>query len=187
MTLDELLHQPWFYRWPNPMSTIFYGVVVLVGAKLLLKRGTEYRFKRWRWLFAWTDSFLLVGFIALSGDFLWMLACALRFLSFYPNNLFLVVSCLGRDLVGMVFCYFLVGNLIKQKVVSFKRSTFAAYLLLILFLVVNFGFAPDLTWTDWTYAVRAGCDTATILRSLLVSYGLGRVFSVILLWSWWKT
>lgn len=183
MNLDELLRSPWFYKSPGPLSLTYYAVLILLGARVLLKR-VEY--KKWRYVMAMTDSFFLVGFIVLSGDFLWMLTCALRFFSFYPNNVVMVVSCLGRDAVGMVFSYFLVGDRIKQKTISFKRSTLAAYFLLICFLVVDFLVAKDPTFTDWTYAIRQGCSTGKILTALLVSYGLGKAFTAFLIWTWWK-
>jgi len=113
--------------------------------------------------------------------------CAIRFLPFYPESLIQVVSVLGRDVVGMILCYFLVGNLIKKGVMKFKRATFYAYLGLIGFLVVDFGMAKTPTWTDWTYAARQGCTTNYVLASLLFSYGIGKVFSTLLVWAWWKT
>lgn len=116
-----------------------------------------------------------------------MLVCAWRFLPTYPESLFQVVSVLGRDFVGMILCYFLVGGLIREGVIKFKNATLISYVALTSFLMITFAMAADPTWTDWTYAIRQGCSTSHILTSLLFSYGIGKVLSTLLVWSWWKT
>ena len=184
MSLDDLLCSPWFYSSPGPISLTYYAILIIIGAYLLTKR---IQYTKRKWLIALTDSFFLNGFIILSGDLIWMSICAVRFLPSYPNSLIQVVSVLGRDVVGMLLCYFLVGNLIKKGVMEFKRSVFYAYVLLIGFLLVDFGMAKTPAWTDWTYAVRQGCSTSYILASLLFSYGIGKVLSTLLVWAWWKT
>lgn len=183
MNFESILRSTWFYSSPGPISLAYYGILIIVGGHLLTKR---IQYKKRKWLLALTDSFFLNGFIILSGDFIWMSICAVRFLPFYPNSLIQVVSVLGRDVVGMVLCYFLVGNLIKKGVMKFKRATFYAYLGLIGFLIVDFGMAKTPSWTDWTYAVRQGCTTNYVLASLVFSYGIGKVLSTVLVWSWWK-
>lgn len=183
MDLDSLLRSEWFYSSPGPISLIYYAILILFGAYFLVKR-VEYR--RFKWLNALTESFFLNGFIILSGDLIWILICACRFLPFYPDNLFLVVCVSLRDFVGMILCFLLVGNHIRKGVIKFGKNTFMAYLLLIGFLLVDFGMATTPAWTDWTFAVRQGYSTSFILASLFFSYGLGKVFSTVLWWSWWK-
>jgi len=104
----------------------------------------------------------------------------------YPVETFSVAAVVGRNSVGMILCYLLVGQRFKEKIVSFKKVTFYAYVLLTCFFVVNFMFAPDPTWTDWTLAIRYERDTMYILASLIVSYGVGKTLGAILFWSWWK-
>ena len=184
MSLDTLLRSPWFYSSPGPMSLIYYAILILVGAHLLLKRVT---YKRHKLLMALTESFFIMGFIILSGDLIWMTICGIRFLPSYPDSLFQVFSVIGRDITGMIFCFLFIGSRFKEKIVSFKQTTFFAYVLLVGFLILDFAIAPDPTFTDWTYAVRQGCSTEHILKSLIFSYGIGKVFSTMLVWSWWKT
>jgi hypothetical protein len=186
MTLDELLRSPWFYSSPGPLSLAYYGIIIFLGARILLRRGAKYKREKWRWIFALTDSFFINGFIVLSGDLLWITVCAARFLSVYPIETFRVACVFGRNSLGMVLCYMLVGQWFKQKIVSFKKSTFFAYVLLTGFFVVNFLVAPDPSWTDWTLAIRWGQDTTYILASLIVSYGVGKTLGTILFWTWWK-
>jgi len=183
MNFESIVRSPWFYSSPGPISLAYYGTITIVGAYLLTQR---IQYKKRKWLLALTDSFFLNGFIILSGDLIWIGICAVRFLPSYPDSLFQVVSVLGRDVVGMVLCYFLVGNLIKKGIIKFGKNTLYAYLLLIGFLLVDFGMAANPTWTDWTYAVRQGCSTNYILASLLFSYGIGKVLSALLVYTWWK-
>ena len=183
MNLDELLRSPWFYRSPSPFSLVYYGAIILLGARILLRR-VEYR--RWRWSNALTESFFLNGIIIVSCDFLWMWASAARFLPDFPDSLGQVLAVLGRDAVGVLFCFMLVGNRIKEDIVSFKESTFCGYFLLIVFLTFIFTFAETPAFTDWTYAIRVGESTRNILVSLVFSYGLGKAVGAVILWTWWK-
>jgi len=183
MNLDELLRSPWFYQSPGPLSLLYHGTIILLGARLLSKRV---KYRRWTWLNALTDSFFLNGFIVLSGDINWMVACGIRFLPSYPGNLLQVVAVLGRDIVGMVFCYLLVGRYIKDHIISFKKSTLIAYFCLTAFHIVLFATAKSPVQTDWTYAIRQGCSTSTILTSLLVSWVGGKAVTAFLIWTWWK-
>lgn len=184
MSLDELLRSPWFYRSPGPISLAFYSVLILLGARTLLKRVT---YHKWRWLNALTESFFLTGFIILTGDFIWMSICAARFLPYYANSFPQVMAVLGRDVAGIFLCVLLVSHRLKEGIITPKTSTFWAYGLLVWFLGVLFAVAPDPTWTDWTYAVRMGCSTARILTTLVVSYGLGKAITAFLVWTWWKS
>jgi len=183
MELGDILRNEWFYRSPGPMSLIYYGIIILLGARLLRKR-VEYR--RWSWLNALTESFFLNGFIILSCDFLWMLASGLRFLPSFPDSFWQVVFVLARDVVGCVFCFLMLRNRFKESVISFKDSTLTAYCALVLFLVILFVFAPNPTFTDWTYAIRQECSTERILNSLVYSYGLGKFVGAVLIWTWWN-
>jgi len=183
MLLDDLLRSEWFYRSPGPLSLIYYGSIVLLGARLLRKR-VEY--PKWGWLNALTESFFLNGFIILTADFLWMLVSGLRFLPAYPDSFSQVVFVLARDCAGIVFCFLIVGKRMLDGVVSFKDSTGYAYFTLMIFLIAVFGFATSPVQTDWTYAIRMGSGTETILTSLIFSYGLGKAVGAVLIWTWWK-
>jgi len=182
MSLEDLIREPWFYSSPGPLSLTYYGILILVGAYLCLRRV---RYRRWPRLIALTDSFFLTSFIVLSCDAMWMGVCALRFLPSYPQDLFLVISVLARDFGWMLFCYLLMGKHFRQKVISFKRNTFYAYLVLLSFLCMNFALAPNPTFTDWTYAIRQGCDISVVLKALAFSYGVGKAVGVLVFWSWW--
>jgi len=158
--------------------------------RLLLKRVQYKKDSQWidgmEWINAFTESVFLMGFIVLSMDILWMLVCAARFLPMYPQDISQVLLVLARDGVGMIFCYLLVGERIKDGIISFNYGTSLAYLLLLGFFALVFMVAPNPTWTDWTYAIRQGCDMSTILYSLLVPYGMGKAFGTIVIWTWWR-
>lgn len=184
MNFEEILRSPWFYSSPGPMSLTYYTVIIVIGSYILRKRLV---YKKHAVIQSLTDSFFLNGFIILSGDFLWMLVCGLRFLPSYPESLFQVLTVLGRDIIGMILCYFLIGNHIRKGIISFKNITLISYTILIGFLVLTFSMAPNPTWSDWTYAIRQGCNTDYILLSLIFTYGVGKFLTSVLVWSWWKT
>lgn len=183
MTLDDLLRNPWFYRSPGPLSLVFYGVVVVWGAHVLRKRVT---YKKWGWLNSLTESFFLNGFIVLTCDVLWMSVSAIKFLPTYPEGALQVFFVFARDFACIVLCFLLVSHRLLDGVICFKESTAWAYFTLIVYLVAVFGFAQSPVQTDWTYAIRQGASTSAILTSLVFSYGLGKLVSVVLIWSWWR-
>jgi len=130
-------------------------------------------------------SFFLIGFIILSGDFIWMLLSTVRFLPFYPDNLFLCLSVLGRDAVGMLLCFLLTHDKM-DKVLQFSQRTVLAYGFLILFLGFHFLIAETPAWTDYTFAIRQGYSFDFILSSFIATWIGGKVVTVLLVWSWLK-
>ena len=183
MSLDDLLRSEWFYRSPGPISLIYYGTIILLGARIL-HRKVEYR--RWSWLNSLTDSFFVNGFIVLVGDIIWITACATRFLGSYPIETFQVLAVFGRNFAGLLLCYLLTAKIFKQKIVSFKRTTFLAYVVLGGFFAFNFAVARDPAWTDWTLAIRWERPTIYILKSFLWSYGVGKAVGLLTFWTWWN-
>lgn len=179
---DAVLRHPLFYSSPSPMSLLFHGLLIFWAARIVRQRIL---YKKHSWLYSFADAFFLVGFIVLSGDFIWMTICGLRFLFFYPDNLFLVVCVLGRDVAGMILCYML-QRINIGSIIQFKPITKFMYLVLIGFLTVNFAYAVDPTWTDWTYAIRQGKDTMYILTVFLVNWVGGKLITVGLVWSWFQ-
>ena len=183
MVFEELLRSPWFYSSPSPMSIIFHACIIWLGA-IVLRERLEY--KKHPILMSLTDSFFVVGFIVLSGDFIWMALCGLRFLPAYPDNLFLVLTTLGRDAAGMIFCFLLQKDKIG-KVIKLKKNTVLWYVILIAFLGFNFLIATDPTWTDWTYAIRMGYNVDYIFKSFLVTWVGGKIMAAMLVYSWFKS
>jgi len=182
MGFEEILRSPWFYSSPSPMSLLFHGILIFIGAYVLRKR---IHYSKHPMLMSLTDSFFVVGFIILSGDFIWMAICGLRFLPIYPDNLFLGITILARDATGMAFCFLLQIDKFG-KVIKLKWLTICSYLILIAFLAINFFVAPDPTWTDWTFAIRQGCSTDHIIKSFLVSWGGGKIVASMRVYSWFK-
>jgi len=182
LNFDAVLRHPLFYSSPSPMSLLFHGLLIVWAGRVVYERVL---YKKHGWLYSLTDAFFLVGFIVLSGDFIWMTVCALRFLPVYPDNWFLVVSVLSRDFVGMLLCYLLERTNIGS-IIQFKSVTYWSYVLLITFLVANFIYAADPSWTDWTYAIRQGMNTTYILTVFLINWIGGKLITVLLVWSWFK-
>ena len=136
-------------------------------------------------LLSLTDSFFIVGFIILSGDLIWISLSGLRFLPSYPNNMYLVLSTVGRDVAGMCFCFLLevgkIGKLVKP-----KWHTVVAYIVLIGFLGYNFLIAPAPAWTDYTFAIRQNYSIDYVLKAFLVNWVGGKIFTGLVVYSWFK-
>lgn len=183
MNLDDVLRSPWFYKSPGPLSLIFYVSLLIYGA-MKLRRQIHYEKHGWFWAFY--ESTLLMGFLVLGMDVIWMSVSALRFLPMYPRDLGLVFAVLGRDAVGMFFCYLFVGDRMKQGIISYKDSVALSYLLLTSYLVAGFSIAPNPSWTDWTRAIIQGAPTSQILIVLLLQFGVGKILTALAVWTWWK-
>ena len=143
-------------------------------------------YKRWRHVNAFTDAIFLVGIITLSTDLMWVIACALRFGMMFPDSLLQLVFCALRDMVGMIFCYLLIGNYFKNKIVNFNHKTWLGYLLNLTFLIIWFILAPNPAWTDWTYAIKNNYSFTIILTSFIISHIIGKAIVTNIYFMIWK-
>ena len=175
---------PWIALSPNPLTLTVWVLLAVYGAKHLLKRN-EYR--RWRRLNAFTDSLFILGFIVLSMDLMWVVVCGFRFSWFYPLESGLqLFACAGRNVVGMSFCYLLIGGYFKNGTVNFTKNTTIAYVANLVFLAVWFGLSPGPWLTDWTYAIRHGYPQATVLTSFFISHVVGKTLLTIIFVTIWR-
>lgn len=174
---------PWWALSPSPFTLAFWLVLTAYGMKQLLRK-VEY--KRWRYYHAFGEASSTVGFIVLLLDLCWVVVCALRFGSMFPNSMMQLALAGLRDLVGVIFCYLLIGNYFKTNVLHFKTSTILLVLVNWLFLAVWFIFAPSPAYTDWTFAIKHGYSVGVVALSFLVSHVVGKSLVASIYYALWR-
>lgn len=150
-----------------------------IFADLVILRKRDY-------LLVFTDAFLIVGFIVLFTDTLWIVASGLRFGWFFPDSVLPLVFAGGRNMAGLVFCYMLIGSYFKQGIIKFSRWTWNYLLINSLFFVFWFWASPSPAWTDWTYAIRHSYPENVVITSFLFSHIIGRFLVTLIFTSLWK-
>lgn len=175
---------PWFALSPSPFSIIFWLVLIIWGARRLLRK-VEYR--RLKYLNALTDTFFVLGLVVLSTDLMWVLICALRFGSLYADSVLQLVLYAARDVAGMLFCYLLTSQYFKKEIFHFNRKTVASYLLNLTFLAIWFACAEGPWFTDWTYAIRYDYSAAVIWTAFFISHVIGKIIVWLIYYSLWES
>ena len=175
----------WLYRSPSPLTLCIYTLFSYYGYRKLSK-GTI------RWTLKWflgdfTSAIFVLGIPVLIGDALWCMFSLLRFGSLFPNDVLLMVLSIARDVAGVLTCWLFIRRLFDRKVVSFTPDFwFIIIVVNFLFFVMWFGLAADPSVTDWTYAIIHGYDLSRILKTLVLSHGLGRAITFLAYREMWK-
>lgn len=160
----------WWMLSPSPFSILFYLLLTFYGMRKLM---AKVQYKR-KVLGSFTDGLFLVGFIVLITDTIWVVMSGLRFGSLYPRSVPQLVLSAGRNLVGLLLCYLLVGGYFKQGVCKLTKHTAQLILVNTVFIVVWFLLAPSPAYTDWTFAIRHDYPLLTVLSSFLISHIIGK-------------
>jgi hypothetical protein len=174
---------PWYALSPSIFTFIFWFILAVWGAKQLLKKAKYRRFKS---LIALTDATFILGFIVLITDFMWVVVCGLRFGLFFQDSILQLLICALRDIFGLLFCYTMIFEHFKTKVIKLDHSTIMLCLTNLVFLVIWFSFAPNPAFTDWTYAIKYEYPFRIILTSFLISHGIGKSIVVLMYYSLFK-
>jgi len=169
------------------MKKIFKDLVVILIAYTMKKIFKDLVVMRKRdYLLAFTDAFLIVGFVVLFTDTLWIFASGFRFGWFYPDSVLQLVFAGGRNVAGLVLCYMLIGNYFKQGILKFTETTALVLFMNVSFLIFWFVASPTPAFTDWTFAIRHDYSTSIVLLSLFVSHVIGKSFVVAIFYTIWK-
>jgi len=139
------------------------------------------------YILAFTDAFLIVGFVVLFTDTLWILASGFRFGWDYPDSVLQLVFAGGRNVAGLVLCYMLIGSYFKQGIIKFSRWTWNFLLINSLFLVFWFWSSPSPAFTDWTFAMRHNYSVSVVLLSLFVSHVIGKILVAVIFLTLWRS
>jgi len=165
-----LIKQPWFDVSPNLWSMTFYLICGILGGRILLAKGVQY--KRWPVLIAFTDGLFLILIIVLIQDTFWLLFNSLKWVGQYGSFMTFTGYWIRfpQNLIGLCFLFLCTYGVWKAKVVSFTRTTTFWLGVIIFMMFVNFVLAPDPSWTDYTYAVRVLSPDWHILFSFILSH-----------------
>lgn len=174
---------PWWALSPSPFSILFYLILIAFTMRKLLQR---INYKRLKYLVAFTDAFFTVGFMVVFLDLIWVIACALRFGSAYPNSLFQLAMSAGRNIVGLILCYLLIGRHFQNGLIHIKDSTIFLFYVNVIFLAVWFSLSASPAWTDWTFAIRHDYPASTVMTSFFISHVVGKSIVASIYYSIWK-
>lgn len=174
---------PWYAKSPSVFTLVFWMILIVWGAHQLLKKV---KYKRWKYLIALTDSVFVLGMVVLPLDLMWVVVCGLRFGMMFPDSVLQLFFCGLRDIMGIIFCYILIGKYFEQKIVKFKGKTVLLWIVNLVFLVVWFLYATTPAQTDWTYAIRYDYPLTIILTSFFISHIIGKSLAALIYFSVWK-
>ena len=168
---------------PSPFSILFYLLLTFYGMRKLM---VKVEYKRLKILGSFTDALFLVGFIVLITDTVWVVICGLRFGMAYPSSVSQLVLSAARNLVGVLFCYLLVGGYFKQGVCKLTKATLYLILVNTFFITLWFLLAPSPAYTDWTFAIRHDYPLATVVSSFFISHFVGKGLVAATYYTLWR-
>lgn len=178
----------WWWKSPSMWTFVFWAVLAYWGGKQLRKRVKYRRFER---LNSFTDGLFILGFMVLTCDLMWVLVCLSRFGALYisinMHSVWQMILVAFRDLVGILFCFLLIGNYFLKGIVKINKHTIIMYLVNLAFLLAWFYLAPSPAWTDWTYAIRYDYPFIIVLESFVVSHVVGKSIVAVLYLTIWRS
>jgi len=180
----NLSEVPWWGLSPSPFSILFYLFLTGYALRKILKQKRIQRKREFLAIF--TDAILLVGFLVLLLDTLWIIMCALRFGAAYPDSMMQLVYSAGRNIAGLVLCFLLVGRYFTDGTIRFGWLSLELLALNVVFLFAWFFLSPTPAYTDWTFAIRHNYPEATILTSFFISHIIGKSIVASIFYTIWK-
>jgi len=184
----EIIKAPWFAVSPSPWSLAFYFIMAVIGSRLLIMKGANYR--KYPRLQSFLDAFFLLGLIVFIQDTIWLLFNTWKWiLPLYSDtaNFFNYYLRFPQNILMFVLFYLMVYPRFKKRIVSFNRCTAIVLLLIAVFTGAVFFLAPGQQLTDWTFAISKGFSDSTILQAFLIShvgYKLMIAWAFITLFCW---
>jgi len=174
----------WWALSPSPFSIIFYFILIAYAYQKI--RGISDTKSIRRKLVVLTDAMLIVGFVVVFMDTIWIVVCGLRFGWFFPNSVLQLILASGRNVAGLVFCYMLIGDYFKQGIIKFTETTALVLFMNVSFLIFWFVASPSPAFTDWTFALRHDYPFSVVLSSLFISHVVGKSLVAILFYTLWR-
>lgn len=182
-----ILKESWFAVSPSPFSFAFYTICGILGAWLLIKRGAEYR--RAPWLLAFVESLMLIVAFVLVQDTLWlvfntwkwivpMYSDVATFWNYYVR--------FAQNLIGLGMMLFLTWDRWKAGWFRISRINVACFVIVFLWLGIQFDLAPNQAYTDWMFAVANEYPDWLILQGFLLNVGMKALLAVAFLSTFYK-
>ena len=179
-----MIDVPFWVKSPSPFTLIFWLVLALWG-NLHIKGKIKY--KRFPLLAGLTDSIFVVGLMAFSYDTLWVVCQGLKFGSLYPADLFDLFKSLLRNLGFLGLCTVYCYPLFKKKIIGIKKITLILLGIEVVYFGLWFMFAPNISWTDWTFAIRYNFPNDRVVQAFIISHVIGKLIQGLIFISLWRT
>ncbi len=175
---------PWWALSPSPFTIAFWLVLAVWATRRIL---VHMKYRRLKHLMAFTDALFIIGFVVLTTDLMWCVACLLKFGPGYPwADVFQLFLCALRDIAATAFCYLLIKSHFDLGFISFNSKTVLSYCVNAIFLSLWFLAAPTPAFTDWTFAIRHDYPMGVVLSSFLFSHVVGKIIVAVLFYSLWS-
>lgn len=174
----------WFES-PSTFTFIFWIVLWLWGLQHLKKKYFA-DIKRIPGLYRLVNGMLLVGLVAFIYDSNWIVFQVLKFGRYYPSDVGELLLRLGQNLGFLFICFVFTKPLFDKKILKFHTITYDLLLLQSVYFIAWFYFAPNLSWTDWTFAIRNGFPGSQVIASFFISHILGKLIQGAIFISLWK-
>ena len=167
---------------PSPYSLAVWTILAISQARVLL----PYSWKdySWReWIKAFTVCAFTLGFIVLPFDSLWVFFQSMRFGYLFPDErCFTLFSSLLRNVLILLLCIYETREVHKH----LNWTAFLDFIVLIPIMIFWFIYAPDPSWTDWTYAWRFGYGGLRTFYAFLISHGLMKFIQAFIYVDLWR-
>lgn len=157
---------PWWALSPSPFTALVWCGLAWYGQRYYARRVT---YPKWQFMKSFVDSAFLLGIIVLTFDTYWCIGQMIRFGSLYPDDVFHMYLCMGRNIAAIAMCLFMEVQY-YGKTWRITRFTVISQIALILFMVGWFTWASDITMTDWTKGIVAGYPWNHIFRTFVMSH-----------------
>lgn len=170
----------WYTISPSPWSITMYALWAWWASKKIPKD----KYVRFHRLAAWVDAVWVAGVVVLVGDILLIMAVWIRWHSIYPNELGLIINSLLRNISILTICLIMSWDMWKLKWARWGSTVYLLWGVNILFLLLWFGLAPGLEWTQWVYALEHGF--ASWPYAWFVSFVIGRIITTMIYVRTWN-
>lgn len=180
---------PWYAFSPSPWTLVFWAILAIYIVRKIL---SYYPMLAWDFKTKWktrihlyTTALFIIGFFVLSTDNFYILGALWKWGPLFPESQLQLIFCLGRNIVGMIFCRIFFLEYVKDKIIVLNRRLIIAYGINAMFFIVWFAWASSPALTDWTFAIRHDYPAPIIQLSFFISHFIGRVIWLLILVNCW--
>ena len=174
----------WAYS-PSPFTIAFWLVLYFWGL-LHLPHEAYADAKRFPKLVRIFNGLLIVGLPVLLFDTFWAVLQGFKFIYLYPEDLMQIASIIVRNMCFLFMCVLFTAPLFTKKILRVKFSTMIFTVIMLIYMVIWFSLAPDMSFTDWTYALRMGYSGKRVVEAFSISHIGGKFFQGLVFISLWN-
>ena len=174
----------WAYS-PSPFTIAFWLVLYFWGLFHLPIQAYSDA-KRFPFLLRLFNGLLIVGLPVLLFDTFWAVLQGFSFIYLHPEDMMQIASIIVRNMSFLFMCVLFTAPLFSKKVLKISFSTIIFTTMMLIYMVIWFSLAPDMSFTDWTYALRMGYSNQRVLEAFSISHIGGKFFQGLVFISLWN-